>query len=260
MKVQKLFLPILILTLFFAGTMVQGQSQSEKEKEEKIIELEKKLQEALKQREAELEKALDASKKYQDEELRKILEDQKKVQKKAIEQYKKSREANPEFFERNWGDARDFYDQKHIEKLYGDQNYRIFHPDMDFDFDVEAFEDLGGVFLSASAKDRTALTISKDLDEVTFDTKFKYDVTEGARGVNFKINGSMHEGTLFIRIVKPGGEVLQEIEISPLADVSWSQDLRWDEDDEPEGKLGTWVIVVSAKEASGHYSVNVRAN
>ena len=70
----------------------------------------------------------------------------------------------------------------------------------------------------------------------------------------------MNQGTLLIRLLKPGGEVLQEIEISPLADVSWNQDLRWDEDEDLNENLGTWLIVVSAKGASGHYSVNVRAN
>ena len=260
MKIQKLFLPLLILSMFFAGTVVQAQSESEKEKEEKIIELEKKLQQALKEREAELEKALKESKKFQNEELKKILEDQKKVDRKAMEQYRRAWDLSEDDRSGHWQDARDYYDQKYLDRSHKNYQFRVYPPDVDIDYDFETFEGLGNVYFSSSLKDQTALTVSKELDEVSGDTKFKYELTEGAKGINFKVDGSMNEGTLLIKLIKPGGEALQEIEISPLADVSWNQDVRWSEEEELEGNIGTWVIVVSAKGASGRYSVNVRAN
>ena len=261
MKIQKLFLPFLILTFFFSGVIVQAQSKSEKEKaqQEKIMELEKRLEEALKMKEADLEKALKESKRSQNEELKAIMENNQKAQEKAMEQYKKARKSDEDEYFKQWDAVKDLRDDKHFDKKQFDKSYRVVVPEMDIMFEGDRFRSVGGTFLGMD-RDRTALTIHKDLDDVTFDTKFKYEVTEGSRGINFKVEGGMDEGTLLIRMVKPNGKVLQEIEISPLADISWNQDLRWETDEEKEDNLGSWIIVVSAKNASGEYSVNVRAN
>ena len=245
MKIQKLFLPLLILSMFFSGPLAQAQSKSEKEKEEKIRELEEKLEQALQLQEAELEKALQSKKRINDEELKKILESHSRVQQKAMEQYEKAWELNKDKFRDQWNDNPEFLDRRSFERSRSN-NYRIFSPpDMDiyFDKDNETLLNLPGTYITTS-KERTALTIRKDLDDVTFDTKFKYEVAEGSNGLNFNVNGSMDEGTLMIKLVKPSGEVLQEIEISPLADISWNQDLRWKEDEEKEKNIGSWVIVV----------------
>ncbi len=262
MKIQKLFLPLLILSMFFSGPLVQAQSNSEKEKEEKIRELEEKLEQALQLQEAELEKAFRSKKKINDQELKKILESHKKVQQKAREQYEKAWDLNKDRYRDQWEDNKEFFDSRAFEKSMKNHNYRVVSPpDMDiyFEGDNEALLGLSGTYITTS-RERTALTIRKELDDVTFDTKFKYEVTEGSNGLNFKVDGSMDEGTLMIKLVKPGGEILQEIEISPLADISWNQDMRWKKDEDKEENIGNWIIVVSAKGASGNYSVNVRAN
>ena len=261
MKLRQLFLPVLILSILFSGSMVQAQSKSEKEKEAKIKELEQKLEQALHMQEEELEKVLRQSKKIQDEELRQVLENQKKVQQQARENYKKAWEKNEDFYKDNWTDHKDFQTQKGYSEYLKKHNYKVVTPDMEFDFDVDAdnFSGLARAFV-VQAKERTALTIKKNLDDVTFDTKFKYEVAEGARGLNFFVEGSMDKGTLIVKLLKPNGEVLQDIEISPLADINWNQDLRWDEEDEQKSNQGNWVIVVSAKNATGSYKVNVRAN
>ena len=233
MKIRKLFLPILILTMFFSGSFVQAQSNSEKEKEQKIRELEKRLEQALHLQEIELQKALEQSKKINKKELHAILENSK-----------------------------DQHDWRSFNRAMRDFNYKVISPpdvDIYFEGENQAILDLEGTFITSS-RDRTALTIQKELEDVTFDTKFKYEVTDGAKGLNFRVSGSMDEGTLLIKLVKPAGEVLQEIEISPLADINWNQDLRWKEEDEKKDNVGSWLIVVSAKGATGNYHVNVRAN
>ena len=258
MKIQKLFLPVLILSMFFSGSYVQAQNKGEKEKEEKIKELELKLQQALKERELEMQKALDESKKIQEEELRKIMENQKDIQQKAMEQYKKAWEKQSE----NYWQTPDsqFLRQKFFAEPRSRYQYRIYTPeDFDFDFDFEPVEGLSGAFITTRDQS-TALTIKKELDDVTFDTKFKYEVREGSKGISFRVEGSMDSGTLYIKLSKPDGEILQEIEISPLADISWSQNIKWEDEDEQENNLGTWIITVSAKGATGEYNVNVRAN
>ena len=186
-----------------------------------------------------------------------------------MDQYRKAWKNDEDNYYKQWDAVKDFRGDRYSDLKYfeGDvfdkeqfkKNYHVLVPEMDFLFEGDNHTGLGGVYFS-SDRDRTALTIHKDLDEVTFDTKFKYEVTKGSSGINFKVEGGMDEGTLLIRMVKPDGKVLQEIEISPLADISWNQDLRWETDEEKNDNLGSWIIVVSAKNASGEYSVNVRAN
>ena len=257
MKIQKLFLPLLILAFFFSGSLANAQSKSEKEKEqqEKIIELEKRLEEALRRKEADMERALEKSKRIQQEELKKVLENQQKAQQKAMEEYQKAWKFDEDEYHKQWDAVKDIYKDN-----WNDKDYRFILPDRQYYLKEGDFRGYDDTFL-ALGRDRTALTIRKDLEDVTFDTKFKYEVTDGAKGINFKVDGSMDEGTLLIRMIKPNGETLQDIEISPLADVSWNQDLRWElEEEEEEENLGSWSIVVSAENATGHYSVTVRAN
>ena len=258
MKIQKLFLPLLIISMFFSGSYTLAQSKSEKEKEEKIRELEQKLEQALKEREIELEKALQESKMIQREELRELMESQKDIQQKAMEEYKKAWDKQSELY---WHTPdSQFLRQRILVEPRLRNQYRVYTPDdFDFDFDFEPYEGLSGTFIT-SRDQRTALTIKKELDDVTFDTKFKYEVREGSNGISFRVSGSMDDGTLLIKLVKPGGDVLQELEISPLADISWSQDIKWDTEEEKDDNRGNWVIVVSAKGATGQYNVNVRAN
>lgn len=260
MKIQKLLLPILILSFIFSVSSAQAQSKGEKEQEKKIEELEKKLEEALKIKDLELEKALKESKRIQGAELEKILENQKKIQQKALEQYEKAQEYQDQYYfdaDKNYRKAWE-NQSKLFDKNFSDKRYHIVEPDWDFEFDEMPFKSMPNVYVASRGK--TALTISKELDDVTFDTKFKYEVTEGSRGLSFNVGGGMEQGTLLIRLTQPNGNVLQEIEISPLADISWNQDLRWETDEEKKENEGSWIIVVSAKNASGNYSINVRAN
>ena len=257
MKIQKLFLPILILSFIFSGTMVQAQSKNEKEKaqKEKILELEKRLEKALKMQEADLEKALKLSKQLQERELKSILENQHKIRQKAMDQHERQ-------FEEKEGNYRRAYNLgKNYDKNVWSVVESEWDSDIDIEFDGDAFKaiSLPNVYFS-TGKERTALTIHKELEDVTFDTKFKYEVTEGSKGIHFSVSGEMEEGTLLVKLIKPNKEVLQEIEISPLANVGWDQDLRWEKDEEKAGNFGSWTIVVSAKGASGRYNVSVRAN
>ncbi len=264
MKIQKLFLPILIMAFFFSGSFVQAQSKNEKEQEQKIRELEKKLEQALKMNQADMEKTLQETKRIREEDLVKILENQKKIQQKATEQYEKAWQAESGKDWQDWEsqgeNLRRFYD---VQKGSNKSRFKVVEPDwltdIQFDFEGEPFRELNGIYVSPG-RARTALTIRKELDDVTFDTQFKYEVTAGSNGINFSVDGQMEEGTLLIRLIKPNGKVLQEIEISPLADISWNQNLRWEDDENEEENLGSWIIVVSAKNASGHYNANIRAN
>lgn len=107
-------------------------------------------------------------------------------------------------------------------------------------------------------RENNSLSISKNLEEVTFSTEFTYEVKEGVSSVSFFVNGTMKAGELKITLQKPDKTAFQEFTISPLADVNWSQQFRWDEEESGD-YLGKWMISISASKASGNYQVQVNS-
>jgi len=107
-------------------------------------------------------------------------------------------------------------------------------------------------------RENSSLSISKNLEEVTFATDFKYDVKQGASRISFSVNGTMKSGELQIVLMKPDKTPFQEMKISPLADVNWNQQFKWEEDESDE-YLGTWLISISATKASGTYRIQVNS-
>jgi len=240
MKILKQFVPFLIVGLILSGGDSMAQSKKEKkakkEKEEKLIELsiiEEKLETQKEQQLKELEALLNA--KYLDEEkLKHIIEEQSKAQKYALEGY--------------------HFDMKDIKKDLEKMNV----PVMDFRVMKDHFPANVSDWYGQS-KESTSLTIRKTIEDLTFSTKFKYNVQEGSNSFHFVANGSIEDGTILIKLINPSGKTIHEFEVSPLADVNWSQNFVWDEENAKKN-TGTWTIMVSAKQATGRYSVSVRAN
>jgi hypothetical protein len=75
---------------------------------------------------------------------------------------------------------------------------------------------------------------------------------------SFFVTGTLKAGELKITLKKPDQTAFQEFTISPLADVNWNQQFRWEEE-ESEGYLGKWTISISASKANGTYSVQVNS-
>ena len=109
-----------------------------------------------------------------------------------------------------------------------------------------------------SRRENNSMSISKTLEDVTLSTDFQYEVKEGTNNVSFFVNGTLKAGELKITLKKPDQTAFQEFTISPLADVNWNQQFRW-EDEESEGYLGKWTISISASKANGTYSVQVNS-
>ena len=107
-------------------------------------------------------------------------------------------------------------------------------------------------------RENNSLSISKTLEEVTFSTEFTYEVKEGVFSVSFFVNGTMKAGELKITLQKPDKTAFQEFTISPLADVNWTQQFRWEEEESGD-YLGKWNISISASKASGNYQVQVNS-
>ena len=101
------------------------------------------------------------------------------------------------------------------------------------------------------------LELSKDLDNVSISKDFYFDVNKGATSLAMEIRGTLNEGELTITVKKPNGDLFQEFQVSPLADVNWNQqiDLK-EEDDEYEGK---WTVTLSGTGASGDYNIRIKS-
>ena len=102
----------------------------------------------------------------------------------------------------------------------------------------------------------SVLELSKDLENVSVSKDFYFEVKEGAGTLNMNIDGTLESGDLTITVKKPGGAVFQKFQISPLADVGWSQQLELDEENSYSGK---WTINLSGNEATGNYSLRFKA-
>ncbi len=109
-----------------------------------------------------------------------------------------------------------------------------------------------------SRHENNSMSISKALEDVSLSTDFQYEVKEGTNSVSFFVSGTLKAGELKITLKKPDQTAFQEFAISPLADVNWNQQFRW-EDEESAGYLGKWTISISASKANGNYSVQVNS-
>ncbi|MFA5816957.1 MAG: hypothetical protein WC865_15225 [Bacteroidales bacterium] len=119
-------------------------------------------------------------------------------------------------------------------------------------------QDAINVYSFNGNRENTSLSISKTLEDVTFSTDFYYDVKNGSSNISFFVNGTLKAGELKITLKKPDKTAFQEITISPLADVNWNQQFRWDEEVTDE-YLGKWTISITAAKANGNYRVQVNS-
>jgi hypothetical protein len=239
MKLIKHFLPLLILGLILSGIEVQAQSKkTEKEKQEQMKRMEEELKLKHLERQAEIERILQDAKVLEEEQLQELLEKQQSYREQAMDSYKKAMEERKGVMrleERDWPIFTET-----LPEIYGSA-YRGFY---------------------SESRESTSLSIQKDIEELTFETKFKYDIKgndfphEGS--FRFNAQGTVKDGTILIELIRPDGDIVQEFEVSPLADVKWSQLISWDEENQDDN-IGTWTITVSAKQATGSYSVTVKA-
>lgn len=240
MKLIKQIIPFLIVGLFLSAG--SSFAQSKKEKEERInqrMQIELQIEMDRLQNKLELEMMLKETRKIDAVELKAIMEDQKKIQEHAMQQY----QSILENLQITVTDAENI--------VVPEFNFRSRGKSLSYPEMVTSFY--------GESKESTSLRIHKSVEDLTFSTKFKYDVQEGSNYFHFNASGSVEGGTILISLVDPTGKEVHQFEVSPLADVSWSQRFKWDEEDEDE-YFGVWTIVVSAKEATGRYEVTVRAN
>jgi hypothetical protein len=119
-------------------------------------------------------------------------------------------------------------------------------------FDAPVFK--GEAFSLLTGQD--ALTINKELTGETLSADFNYEVKSEATGISLSVNGSMEAGTVVITVKKPDGTVFNTYNLTPLANVSWNQSLKF-EDQEEASYVGKWTITVAAEGAKGKYNFHM---
>ena len=101
------------------------------------------------------------------------------------------------------------------------------------------------------------LSLSKDLEDVSITKDFYFDVKEGTTSIDMMVIGTLSSGDLTITVNKPDGELYQKFQVSPLADVDWTQSLKLEE--EGESFTGKWTINLSGSGATGNYNLRFKA-
>ncbi len=244
MNLVKHFVLLLALGIFFAGVEAEAQTKkSEKEKREQLRKMEESLKEERKVRQVEIERALEEAKVLEEEQLEELLEQHATQKELALKSYRRAME-----------EAKGAVKLGELDEAL---NFSGEWPD--FEFKAQDFYATPYRGFYSTNKEATSLNIQKEIEDLTFETQFKYEVQTGSESFLFAASGTVDEGTIKIRLIKPDGLVAQEFEVSPLADVKWSQRLKWDEESEKDN-VGTWTITVSANQATGNYNVTVRAN
>jgi hypothetical protein len=123
------------------------------------------------------------------------------------------------------------------------------------DFDVRLPEIYS--WRSYSYERENVLELSKDLDNVSISKDFYFDVNKGATSLDLDIDGTLSDGDLTITVKKPNGDLFQEFQVSPLADVNWSQHI--DLDDEEGLYEGKWTVTLSGSGATGNYNIRIKS-
>jgi hypothetical protein len=135
----------------------------------------------------------------------------------------------------------------------GSGGVTVFGSDGDYKLNIPEFK--GGAF-NFFYNNQDNLSINKTLKEESGLVEFNYEVKEGSNGISLTVKGEMEAGQIEILIKRPDGEVYNKYTLSPLANVSWKQTIKLEDQKETE-YVGKWTITVDADNAKGSYNVQI---
>ncbi len=132
---------------------------------------------------------------------------------------------------------------------------------MNFDLDLNIDDEHFFYNFETPHNDKSSsLSLSKHLKGEPLDASTTFTVEEGQKKIKMTICGESEKGNIFLSVILPSGEVLKKVEITPLGDVSWSHNIYIKEEEKEKYKdhFGDWKITVKTKNATGHYSFNLK--
>jgi hypothetical protein len=115
--------------------------------------------------------------------------------------------------------------------------------------------DIKGIYKAYTSTGNN-LVIDKELDGETSSADFIYEVKSGSDGMSVSVNGTMDAGKVKVTIKRPDGELFNQYDISPLANVKWRQNLSFGDMEESQ-YVGKWTVTVEAENAKGSYDVQL---
>jgi hypothetical protein len=246
----KISITVLLIILITSLISVMGQEKTDKKKQEEEVQKKKE----------QVSIIIDGKKVNSEKDLQKAMAEALEAEEKSLKARKDlgvlDNQAYLKEAQSLQGYKEKLDDMRNKRENWYDQSSFSVNPRVAMPFFEQGVNNVYSIY--PGNKENTSLSISKTLEDVTFSTDFYYDVKDGSSNISFYVSGSLKAGELKITLKKPDKTAFQELTISPLADVNWNQQFKWDED-ETEGYLGKWTISISAAKANGNYRVQVNS-
>lgn len=246
----KISITVLLIILITSLISVMGQEKTDKKKQEEENQKKKE----------QVSIIVDGKKLNSEKDLQKAMADALEAEEKSLKARKDLGVLDNQAYLKEAQSLQEYKEKLDVlrnkrENWYDQSGFRV-SPQMVMPFNEQGTNNVYSFY--PGNKENTSLSISKTLEDVTSSTDFFYDVKDGSSNISFYVSGTLKVGELKITLKKPDKTAFQEITISPLADVNWNQQFKWDED-ETEGYLGKWIISISAVKANGNYRVQVNS-
>ena len=104
----------------------------------------------------------------------------------------------------------------------------------------------------------SSINIRKELSGQTDTAEWEFEVKEFFSRFELSLEGSLSEGSLEIKILKPDGTVYRKTDLTPLADVNLTQRIDIPEEEQSQ-MAGTWKITVKSDQATGSYALQIQS-
>ena len=269
MKIKVLF-PIVCLALLIATPQAEAQSKrSERKLKKEMRKLEKQMKKVQELKHVSYFPLTEEIELIKVKELEKMHEYQDQARKYQVKARVHQREAQEHL-------RRAFEDQKHeyirLREVYPEGIHidEIEIPEMNFvlpEFDME-FPEMEFEFEGKPAKvyrsmatlteSDNNLSIKTNLDDESIDKSYNFTVADDASYLNLRANGSVSAGNIEIEIKNPQDKEFQTIELTPAADVDWSQKVKLN-DEKKKNLKGKWTIRIKGDDVKGKFGISLRS-
>ena len=113
-----------------------------------------------------------------------------------------------------------------------------------------------GVYVMGDNEKRVSLNLSKNFSGETVTSDAYFEVSKGQTSISLHMSGRCDDGKITIKILLPGGDVFETLEITPAADINWSARFPIEEENEKQ-YVGKWKLIVETKNAEGSYNFGI---
>jgi hypothetical protein len=110
-------------------------------------------------------------------------------------------------------------------------------------------------FVSFGQENQSSLTLRNSFKGTSDSSQGEFDVDENTSYIRCTINGMVHSGEISIKVLYPGGKVFKNLSITSSAEISFTQSISINEEDQTK-YMGSWKYEVTADKAEGSYNLS----